>query len=149
MTEEKKAKGSILAKNVKVAEYARNIWCATSEHGTLESDLLRPEYWAHVAHLLKQGDRIEVECEDLSYFAEFYVKAAGKNWTQVHTLRFVHLESSSEKPIQENEYIVQWKGKIAKWCVIRVKDKAVVHEGEDSQAAAVAWMTDHLKAMAA
>lgn len=149
MTEEKKAKASILLKNVKGAEFARNIWCATVEQGTVELDILRPEYWAHIAHMLKQGDRIEVECEDLSYFAELYVKHVGKGWAQVTTLRFVNLDIVQEKPQVDPEYTVQYKGKISKWCVIRTKDKTMVHEGAESQSQAVAWMTDHMKAMAA
>ena len=149
MTEVKKAKSSILLKNVKGAEFARNIWCATVEQDTQKSDLLRPEYWAHVTHFLKQGDRIEVECEDLSYFAELYVKGVGKNWVQVVIMRFVELDNQVEKPTAQDEYTVQYKGKISKWCVIRNSDKALVYEGGDSQSVAVAWMTDHMKVMAA
>lgn len=149
MTEEKKAKPSILLKNVRGAEFARSIWCATVEQGTVESDILRPEYWAHIAHMLKQGDRIEVECEDLSYFAELYVKQSGKGWAQVTTMRFINLEAPQAKQDADPEYSIQFKGKISKWCVIRVKDKTMVHEGAESQAIAMAWMTDHMKVMAA
>lgn len=131
-------------------EYARVIYYAVPEAGTPISDLKKPEYWAHVADKLKASDRIEVEAEDGSYFLELLVRDVGRTWAKVDVLREKELDNVNMELSEDlKEYDVMHKGKIDKWCVIRLSDKSKVFEGGNSKQDAVNWLTDHLKALAA
>lgn len=132
------------------AEYQRVIYYAVPEAGTPSSDLKKSEYWAHVAQQLKAGDRIEVEAEDGSYFLELMVRDVGRTWAKVAVLREIELENiTAELSVDLKEYDVVHKGKLSKWSVVRLVDKALVYEGGNSKQDAVNWLTDHLKALAA
>lgn len=69
----------ITTSRITLAEYARNIFVVTPEHGTPFEDILKPSYWLHVADTvsmrLRPYDRIEVRPEDGSYFAELIVRS--------------------------------------------------------------------------
>jgi hypothetical protein len=148
MTEIKK-KSSLKMGNFRGAEYHRNVWCAVVESGTTSADLLRAEFWAHIAHQVKSGDRIEVENEDDSFYAELYVRSVGTASVKVSLLNFQEFDAAGEEPSYQEQYSVEFKGKISKWCVIRLKDKTMVHQGANNKQEATAWLTDHMKALAA
>src|SRR5690349_16586133 len=78
----------------KRAENERTIWTATVEAGIPFEDVLKPEFWAHIAskmynppHRTGWGDRIEVYPDDMTYYAELFVHDAGPNWAKVSVLQ--------------------------------------------------------------
>lgn len=152
MTEPTQIKGfnPIKLNRFQPAEYQRVIYSATPEANTPVADLKKPEYWAHIAQQLKSGDRIEVEREDGAYFIELLVREVGRTWAKVVSLREITLEDTAFTiPEELKEYDVEYKGKITKWSVIRIKDRSAVYEGGSTKQDAVNWLTDHLKALAA
>lgn len=140
---------SLLQKNFDLAEYRRSVWTAMAREGITEQELLEPSYWAHNAEKMKMGDRIEVESEDGSVFYELYVKAVGRNWAQVLVMRKFEISSSAELPEEQKEFDIKFKGRISKWCVVRIKDNAMLTEGLESKEEAALWVREHSKAVAA
>lgn len=135
------------------AEFARNVYVATLEAGTMRNVLAEETFWAHVGNKLKAWDRIEVRCEDFSWMAECIVRAAGINFAQVEVLWLKELgpiaaataEAAQEagKPV----YDVQWKGPQNKFCVVRLSDKRIMKKDMPTMKAGQEWVASHLKAM--
>lgn len=130
--------------SLKPAEYVRNVFAITPEHGVTIDDLKEPEYWAHVAAKLHPTDRVEVTSEDGTWFAEVFVTACARNWAQVSVLRFHELAEATKPAVSNSpKHIVQWKGQNKLHCVIRVSDKAVIKEAFTTAALANAWLADY------
>lgn len=129
--------------NMKEAEFARNIFAITPDHGTSIKDMLKPEYWAHVAGKLSPTSRIEVVSEDSTWFAELFVVSVGRNWAQVSLMRFVELAESAKPASPEAEYRVEWKGQKQLHCVIRKADNAIIRNGFQKATDASKWLTDY------
>lgn len=143
------------ANRFKSAEFRRNIWDAIPEAGTPFDDLLKPEYWAHVAANLRPWDRIEVRAEDGSYYAELLVRDAGRLWAKVECLRKHDLGADTGQVpdvVADVTYSVQWRGPHSKHAVMRERGngaKEVLRDQFETREAAEAWKADHMKAMAA
>lgn len=133
---------------VNLTEYARQSHHVVPEDGTRFEDILREEYWGAVAYKFKPCDIIEVHAEDGSYFAELYVRAAGKNWMKVALLRKVELEPA-QAAFSNPEFEAAWKGPHRKFTVIRSSDNQIVKDGFDTREQAVDYIKSHTKAMAA
>jgi hypothetical protein len=153
---------------IKLAEYARNIHQITPELGTTLDDILAPEYWAHVGFNLKARDRIEVETEDMTWFAELYVIKAqrlpGTAFTaSVRLMRYVDLTGEAELkrlmgvveeapaiPLADAgnaEFEIAWKGPAKKFVIIRRSDKVVMRDGIASKVEAQAIIDTDLPAI--
>ena len=133
----------ILPKNVRGAEYARNIFCATPEIGTKYEDVLQPEYWKHIASTMHPSDRIEVLAEDGAWFAELFVVSCGKNWAKVCQLRFVELSESKPDEAPAAKFTVIWRGQTHKHSVVRTSDKAVIKSEFATAADARQWLEQY------
>lgn len=132
------------------ADYDRVIYSATAFEDTTPEDMLKPEYWAHVASKLKAWDRIEARANDGTWFAEFVVMYTGKAIAKVKLMRVVDLSDSDVDGPSATEfadYEVKWRGPHNKWSVIRRKDSEVVHEFAESKTNAANWLTNQLKAL--
>lgn len=123
-------------------------WTATPSVDTPFEDLLRPDYWAHVAANILPGDRIDVLAEDMSYFAELLVVDASRQWVKVKLLRKTELSSEESQPIEaDDEHEVKWRGN-RRWSVVRKADGAILQEELSSKSAAYAWLSEHQKKVA-
>jgi len=87
-------------------------------------DLLRPEYWAHIAPRFTSGDMIEAVWEDSSRYAQLYVLRAELDLVSVALLYKVDLaKTPSTRDFSEEEfYEVKWKGPLHKFTVVRKSD---------------------------
>lgn len=132
------------------SEHKRTIWDADSAAGDTLSDLMRPDYWANIARNLRPKDRIEIICEDNSYFAELYVFEASTNWAKVGLLRYeVFAENAENNGVAvDPEYIVTHGGNYHKWRVVRVNDGEVLVSQLLSQKAAQDWLFEYRKSLA-
>jgi hypothetical protein len=139
---------ALLPGRLKEASYHRTIYCATLEHGTTPEELTEPAYWAHCAHFLRSGDRIEAMPESNEWYAEFMVVETGKLFARLVPMRLVHLtpaeRTKASKESVDADFAVQWKGG-AKWCVIRTHDSAILYRDLSSKVAAEAALADHTK----
>ena len=135
---------------VTLAEHKRNIWYATAEHGITKDDILNPSYWGHVANRLRPKDRIEIQNEDDSFFAELLVISSDKTWAKVVLLKYVDLNQSATEITKDqadqvtSAYAVIWRGP-KKYSVVRKSDRAVMQEGMHSKEDAESWLAVHLK----
>ena len=115
---------NILPKDIKQADFNRTVHAAQPEPGTTLDEMLKPEYWSHIAKTLKQGDRIEVQDSGHSWFAELYVRSVTATDAKVTVLRHVVFDKPG---LADADYEVKARGG-AGWSVIRKSDKAVMFE---------------------
>lgn len=138
--------------NFKNAEYARTVWHVESEHGETIDQIMRPEYWAHVAAQLSPGDRIEVIAQDNKFFAEFHVFARLVGGAKVGLLRYeVFADNAFEVGMTDlgvPDYKVVWKYNKYKWCVQRVSDGELISKFHVDEKAAHDWLIDYRKTLA-
>lgn len=134
---------------MKEGQYERTHWVATAHANTQPEDLLKPEYFSHVAAKLRPWDKIEARADDGTWYAEFLVLESGRNWARVvmltkHNLTSADVAQSQAQAMSKLEIV--YRGPHSKWSVIRKADNEVLHEGEETQGGAVNWANERLKA---
>ncbi len=139
---------NLLQNRIRLAEYARSVWCVTPEPSVSFEEILKPEYWTHVSKQLLPGARIEVLPDDNSWFAELIVRSSNDNSVQVAVLRHVKLDApvpatEAEQAKAADPYEIKHRGG-AGWSVIRKSDKAVVYEKGQSRAEAERFLEAEL-----
>lgn len=132
------------------ADLARIIYRMNVPAGVPVSRVLEPDYFAHVASMLRPGFRIEALAQDGKWFADLLVRKSDKERHEVHVwaLSVVDLEKqiAAAAPAQADDYRVEFGG-AHKWRVVRGQE--VIHKGEASEGEARAWLAEHLKTVAA
>lgn len=129
----------ILQNAVKQAEIIRLIHAATPDAGTKLEDVLKPEYWVHVAKQFAVNSRIEVIPADNAWFAELIIRTKTETGITVAALRYVDLNETVSATQQPGGCKVGFSG-ADKWRVVRLSDKKVVSSGHETKAAAEAWL---------
>ena len=132
------------------AEQWRNVHAINPELGTTLEDMTKSSYWAHVGKMLRPWDKIEVRAEDGSFYAEFIVRDAGRNWAKVE-LVFSHtftVPGVTEQTAVDNGFTVKYAGPHAKYRVLRKADNSVMRDGFVTQADAEQWVREHIKSLA-
>jgi len=131
--------------NLKLSEQVFATYCVKVEQGVTREDLLRLDFWAHVAAKLKPWTIIVVHPDDESFYAEYLVRAADKNWARVQEIRFVSLvaETKTDPSVLEN-YEVKLRGP-RRWGVIRKADNKVLVEDLANKEDAENWLALYLK----
>lgn len=145
VAEEAKARPQLPMIHFKQAEHLRNIWCVQSERHVTVEQFLDETYWAHVAQMLRAGDRIEIMPEDNSFFAELMVLATGRLHAQVEMMRYVEFDQPSPQASDDSEYTIDWAGSISKYRVLRNDD--VLSKGYETKKAAHRWLDGHIEAL--
>jgi hypothetical protein len=132
-------------------------FCVPHSHATLPAgatlaDVLKPEFWAHVAHKLVVGQRILIDAEDNSFSAQLKVHKC----TRLEAVVSVEWEKSlatatlPEAADPADAYRVHFiPGGTAKWRVSRNSDNATMSEGHATKDIALRELKGHLQAMAA
>lgn len=142
-------KAPLIANRFKLAEYVRQVWHITPRPEDGPDCLSDPGWYAHVSRQMKRGDKIEVEAEDGSWYAEGKVMDTGSFGAKVAlTLGPVKLTNDAviEAP---DEFEVKWAGPHAKYRVVRRTDNKVLKDQCQTQEEAATWIKSHRKAMAA
>lgn len=136
----------------KQAEYERTPWRASIEAGIGIDDVLRPEFWSHVAAKMKPYDIVEVVAEDGAYYAELLVLSCDRLWAKVQVKTFMELNGPQVDPLLTSPlasgYKVEYKGPTLKHCVIRLSDNEIVQKEIARKADAEVWVAEHVKALA-
>lgn len=128
---------------INTAEYARTAWRAEPASGVEFEEVLKPEYWTHVAKRMKRGDVIEVFAEDGSYYAELLVVNCGDQWASVKTKG--HMSLKAKTAVKRPDYETKWKGEQALWSVIRTKDSKLMQDKFPTEDQAREWIEQHIK----
>lgn len=133
------------------AESKRNVWAIDVDAGVNPEDLLSLGYWAHWAYELKQGDRIEANAEDGSWFAEFLVRDSGTNWAKVALLRKYDLGvfAPERQTVLLPGHSVSYGGSHVQWRVMRDVDHKVLKDKLRSEGDALSWLSNYAKQVAA
>lgn len=143
---------SLNSKRFGNSEHKRTIWDADSAAGDTLADLMRPDYWANVARNLRPKDRIEIICEDNSYFAELYVFECAVNWAKVGLLRYEEFAENAAEHGLNNfgvpEYDISYGGNYHKWRVKRNSDGEVLVAQLPTEKAAQDWIFEYRKSLA-
>lgn len=168
MSEEKaKPNRKLLAPQFVSAEYHENPWIAKPEAGTTFVEMLDPAYWANVASQLRSGDVIRVRPVEGNWWAQLVVAAVAPFTAKVEFIigrafgigTFTSeddfakaVDGKKDQPpvlaaVGPKGYEIKNRGKNG-WTVVRKSDNAVLKEGLDTQAAALAWAEQHAKTFA-
>ena len=135
------------------AAYQYTDWAVMAPNGLKAENLLVPGFWALYATKMRPFDEIRARAEDGTWMARFVVLEAGRTWARVHQLELHNLgtqDVSLTKAVAQNleearkAFNVVHRGPRA-WSVVRIADKHVMHEGEQTKDAANAWLDGHLK----
>jgi hypothetical protein len=136
--------GMAVPNRIALGEHARNVHVYTAESSEHPEDFTKPEFWALVSTKFQPFDHIEIRTDDGTYWAEYLVIAAERTWAKVHKLRDVRLQPLEQTEV-DPEFKVEWKGRHLKFCVIRLSDKSIVHEGEQEKSGASRWLEDYVR----
>lgn len=128
-------------------------WDAKVEMGTTRADLLKPEYWSHVAERITPWSEITVRAEDGTFYAKYLVLDCGRGWAKLQELNWWNLTTKDVAQTQSSagqidDYALEYKGTTRKWIVLRKVDQTVLDEGKPSKEAARLWLEEFLTAKA-
>ena len=140
----------LLEGQMMLAEVRRQEMIVCPEHGTTLEEMNRPGYWANVAKQLKPLDRIEVRPADGTWWAELLVRAVEPFSVLMMVMRTADLSTGSTGEVSEipDGYEVRHRGANG-WSVIREEDRIVLTEKQPSREQAEAWLSAHLRRLAA
>jgi len=129
--ETKEPRASKLTKSrFKLAEYEHNNWVATVESGASLEEVLKPEYWAHIAREMRPFDHVEARAEDGAWWAHLLVTSCDTMWAKCHVLLHVELEDSMMEGSEPDDGLkVEWGNLHTKYRIIRKSDRAVLQDG--------------------
>lgn len=129
---------------MQLGEQARNVHRVIAVAGTTLEQILKPEYWSHVAkNRLRIYDLIEVLIEDGSAYYEFLVVSVGRTEAHVALKSQMDLHKVSQGVLTPSDYSIKWSGPHTKHRVLRGTD--VVKDGFESKEHAEQWLQNHLQ----
>lgn len=133
---------------LKLAESARTLrYIEPAAESTLE-DVLKKEAWAHIAHELKEWDRIEVLPVDRAYYAELFVSRITRDGAQFLVAKYVELSPPVPLAAETTAFDVAWAGRYHAWRVVRKSDGVVMRHGFQTQAEAARWLNENVREIA-
>ncbi len=144
---EQKEPAKLLENRFGLASYLSNVWRVTTPDGVSEDDILRPEFWAHVAGKIRPCDEIIVVPDDQKFRLHLFVTDAGKQWVKVEKIGRIDFKTADAAP--DASHAVKWRGPVAKWSVIRKSDGAVIRDRLESDDAAQQYARDLDRTLAA
>lgn len=137
---------SLLPSRFQQAEHARTVWRVVAEEGTTIEDVLKPQFWAHVAHTMARFDRIEVLADDETWFLDLIIRDCGRGFAKVAILAKTEFEASVEKATSIEGFEIAWKGPKRRWSVIREEGRAPIKDNFPGKAQALAWVQEFVQA---
>jgi len=124
--------------------------------GVKPDDMVTVAFWSNVASMFvrirERGECfIDALAEDGSWYAEFLVRDAGRNWAKVSLLRKVQLEQVqiSRSVALLPGHTVSHGGPVGKWRVVRDSDARVLKDKFATEGDAYAWLSEYAKGLAA
>lgn len=142
-----KAHPKLSESRFELAEQMRAIFFATVPPGTTREQILQEDFWTHVGHRMLPGSRIEVVCDDGSFFAELYVRDCGRLFATVAEMRFLAFDSALVRQSSPSIYAVVWGGNHHKWRVMRNGEDEPIKSGFETKGAAMAWVSSQEQAL--
>ena len=134
---------SISPLRMKLAEYDRQEWVVNAEVGTTIDDVLKFEYWAHIAENMKPYDHIEVRAEDDSWLAYLIVRRVERSAAVVHLLHHYEFDAPARSVGPALVHEVQWKGPQRRFAVVRLSDAALIKDEFATKDEAGRWLREY------
>lgn len=134
----------IMPARCKLAEQVRSTHVITVEDASHPEDFLKPEFYGLVARDFVVGAHVEIIDDQMTFFGEYLVQACDSTWAKVYPLREIKLVAAKEMSIH-SDFSIEYKGPHKKFCVIRLTDKAIVHEGAQDRASANTWLLGYAR----
>jgi hypothetical protein len=132
----------------KRAEFMEPVHHALVPEGCTADDLKRPEFWAHVSRIMGFGHLVHAMAEDRSFYAQGIVLDAGATWAKIDWFMVRELGAATNLDAEDEDYVVRFiptKG----FRVVRKSDRAVIKDGLADRGAALIYIKEHRKALAA
>ena len=138
----------------KPRDFATKDFVIMPETGTTIEDIMRPEYFCHVAKQLAIGNKIEVIADDMSFYARLLVVGVTNLSAKVFVLEYHDLadaEKSASVPglVTSEDYEIVFRGVHSKWSVVQKDGGKVLFEGLDDRRSAERELVGYLKTLAA
>jgi hypothetical protein len=135
----------------KSAEFERNVWVVDADEAVIQSDVLKGDFWGHVAEKLKPWDHIFVRADNGTWYTELLVLHVARAYASVHPLNeWKWGEEAAAEALQavaiNAPYFTKWGGPHYKWTVIRRADMQRVAEKMGSERDALEWIVEREKA---
>lgn len=124
------------------AEVVQPQWVAVPDGQTSFDDVLKREYWSHVASRLEPDALIYVKPERRDYFALLIVDQVGPNWASVEVLHKVD-RGESAPTTRTDEFDVRWVSPTVRYCVVRKSDGQRVSENHAKEGDARRWLAEN------
>ena len=142
----------LTANNFSLAEYKRHIFAAQPEAGITLEEVLKPEYWSHVAKDITIGCIIEVRPVDGAYYAELYVanvdrrgqtpqvRVVLKSILQLNDAKTVIPKAKKQDAEDAPKYKIVWRGEKALHTVTRISDNEIIRSEFPTKQDAETWL---------
>ena len=121
-------------------EYARTEYFITVSPDTTVSDVLNPEFYAHISNRLRVGDMIELRAEDLSNIYTVLVLRAERTQASVSLIQHIIVPLPGRS---QSAHSIRWAGPKVKFRIVRDVDKVVVQEGFATAPEASTWLAEN------
>ncbi|KKK79876.1 hypothetical protein LCGC14_2829130, partial [marine sediment metagenome] len=100
-------------------------------------------YWGHVQAKFNINDRIEVNPDDGSFYAELMVRSTTFGYVVTAVINFVEFDGPVSKLEVPEEYLIGFDGPYEKWQVKRF-DQVLISQLETKNLAET-WLKNHLR----
>jgi hypothetical protein len=143
-------------KNFGVSTFKFNRWSLELDEGESIDDVSNSAAWANLAPVVMgfdktapkgRGDIVEVRKMDSGLYAEFLIREIGPGFVRLTALR--EFEPETAEIAEGVPFITRWNVGKRSHEVLRKSDSAVMQGGFQSKDSAVAWIENHMKAVAA
>lgn len=134
-----------------LAESKRAVYQISLAPDDTADAVLEPEWWKHNSRNMRVGDRVEVVGYDRKFFGELLVVAVGKNGAGGAQVAYIMGPVDLSTQTADNLIVshdVVWAGPVAKWRIIKGKEKTTVKDGFVSKEAAHNWLASNMLAAA-
>ena len=135
------------ANDLAPTDHVQQFLTAQPSEGTNREDVLKPEFWTHVARGIKSGTELRVIPKGGAWYGRYLVTFADQAQVRLKELEYVLLDETPPDVVNsDGKFEVKWAGPVALWRIIRKEDKHLMREKMASRQEAYNWMNTNLRA---
>jgi hypothetical protein len=124
---------AILQRRFQLAEHTRAIYFVTVETHIKPEDVLKPDFWRHVASQLRPYDEIVVATDSCEWRMELLVCDVWHCGVRVVEQNRVDMTAEEEGGNDvADDLRVKWRGPVNRWCVVRT-DGVIMRGGLENK----------------
>jgi hypothetical protein len=123
----------------------QNWHTVNAQVGTTRENILKEDYWAHVAQKYSKGDMLFVRADDNAWVAQYYITDCARTWVKVFELNWWDLKTVEMPLGLREDFVYHWFGNQDQCGVVRKSDGAAMIKGLKSKEQALEWIVNHNK----